>query len=741
MADQGKSTSELSPQVTDGEIACEHTGEEHVNALTNAASSYLRSAMHQPVDWQEWGDAAFARARSENKPILLDIGAVWCHWCHVMDRESYEDPAIADIINGHFIAVKVDRDERLDVDARYQSAVQAMSGQGGWPLTVILTPDGKPFFGGTYFPKDERYGRPGFGHVLLTMAHAYRDRNEEVVESADSVVAAIEYNESFSGRSADLHSGIVEKLLQAALQQFDKHYGGFGTQPKFPHPSILDLLLDHATRSADEGVHNAARLTLEKMASGGMYDHLAGGFHRYSVDERWIVPHFEKMSYDNSELLKNYVHSFQSFVEPEHARVAMEVIHWMDTVLSDRQRGGFYASQDADESLDDDGDYFTWTREEAAAVLTPEEMSVAAVYYDIGELGDMHHNPQKNTLHIDHSLAEVARRAAVSVEQATECLQSAKNKMHAARLQRPTPYVDKTIYVNWNGLAISAYLDAARVLGAASARRFALFSLDRILRESWHVDGSLDRVVAYADGKSPTTPVSGMLDDYAALGLACLDAWESTVHMHYYQQAERIADAMVTRFYDATNGGFFDTAQNSFAAEPLGVLAARRKPLQDSPTPAGNSLAAMLLLRLSNISERNDLLEKAEDTLKAFAGVAEQFGLYAGAYGLALRRYLLPPVQVCIVGDDEEARRLAVIATARYAVNKTVLSLPRAVVEQRTLPPALAETLPNLPGLNTGRSFAVVCSGTSCQPPVHEAEALIELLNRMLELGNKDAGK
>ena len=736
MADPQERTGEISGQVFQAGPVRELAGKEQVNGLAKAASSYLRSAMHQPVDWREWGDDAFARARSENKPILLDIGAVWCHWCHVMDRESYEDAEIADIINGHFIAIKVDRDERLDVDARYQAAVQAMSGQGGWPLTVILTPEGKPFFGGTYFPKDERYGRPGFGHVLLTMAHAYRDRNQEVLESADSVVAAIEYNEAFSGRSADLHSGIVDKLVQSALLQFDKHHGGFGTQPKFPHPSILDLLLDHATRSADEGAHNAARLTLDKMAGGGMYDHLAGGFHRYSVDERWIVPHFEKMSYDNSELLKTYVHSFQSFVEPEHARVALEVIRWMDAVLSDRERGGFYASQDADESLDDDGDYFTWTQNEAATVLTPEEMEVAAVYYDIGELGDMHHNPQKNTLHIDHSLAEVARRTAVSVEQAAELLQSAKKKLYAARLQRPTPFVDKTIYVNWNSLAISAYLEAARALELESARRFALFSLDRILRESWHVDGSLDRVVAYADGKHPSTAVAGMLDDYAALGLACLDAWESTVQLHYCQKAERVADAMVARFYDATNGGFFDTAQNSFAAAPLGVLAARRKPLQDSPTPAGNSLAAMLLLRLSEIGGRNDLREKAEDTLEAFAGVAEQFGLYAGAYGLALQRYLLPPVQVCIVGEDGEARRMAVIARARYAVNKTLLRLPRAAVAAHALPAALAETLPHLPELKTDRSFAVVCSGTSCQPPVYEAEDLIELLHRMLESGN-----
>jgi uncharacterized protein len=733
MADQQERADQILQTGKNVDAASEQSGEGHLNGLANASSSYLRSAMHQPVDWQEWGDAAFARSKNENKPVLLDIGAVWCHWCHVMDRESYEDPEIAEIINDHFIAVKVDRDERLDVDSRYQAAVQAMSGQGGWPLTVILTPEGKPFFGGTYFPKDERYGRPGFGHVLLTMAHAYSDRHDEVIESAESVVAAIEYNESFSGRSADLHEAIVEKLVQSALQQFDKHNGGFGTQPKFPHPSILDLLLDRASRSADQSVHNVARLTLDKMASGGMYDHLAGGFHRYSVDDRWIVPHFEKMSYDNSELLKNYVHSFQSFVEPEHARIALEVIHWMDTVLSDRERGGFYASQDADESLDDDGDYFTWTREEAAAVLTPEEMDVASVYYDIGELGDMHHNPQKNTLHIDHSLAEIARRSAITVEQATERLQSARKKLYAARLQRPTPFVDKTVYVNWNGLAISAYLDAASVLQLDAPRRFALLSLDRILRESWHADGSLDRVVAYADGKPPSTPVAGMLDDYAALGLACLDAWESTAHLHYYQQAEHIAAAMIARFYDQTNGGFFDTAQNAFAAAPLGVLAARRKPLQDSPTPAGNSLAAMLLLRLAGLSGNKGLQGKAEDTLEAFAGVAEQFGLYAGAYGLALQRYLLPPVQVCIVGDDEEARRLAVIATARYAVNKTVLRFPRSLVDARALPPSLAETLPNLPELRDGRSFAVVCSGTSCQPPVHQAEALIELLNRVLD--------
>ncbi|HUZ04440.1 MAG TPA: DUF255 domain-containing protein, partial [Acidobacteriaceae bacterium] len=287
------------------------------NALANASSSYLRSAMHQPIAWNEWSEEAFDLAKQENKPILLDIGAVWCHWCHVMDRESYEDEEIAAIVNEYFIAIKVDRDERPDVDTRYQAAVSAMSGTGGWPLTVILTPEGNPYFGGTYFPKEERYERPGFARVLMTMADVFRNKHDEVIESAESVLSAIQYNETFSGRSGDLGVSLIEKMIQAALQQFDPRNGGFGSQPKFPHPAALDLLLDQAARTGDEATRTAALVTLDKMARGGIYDHLAGGFHRYSVDERWVVPHFEKMAYDNSELLKNYVHSFQSFVDPE----------------------------------------------------------------------------------------------------------------------------------------------------------------------------------------------------------------------------------------------------------------------------------------------------------------------------------------------------------------------------------------------------------------------------------------
>ena len=287
------------------------------NSLAQAASSYLRSARHQPVQWHAWGEAAFAQAQAQDKPILLDIGAVWCHWCHVMDRESYENPEIAALINQHFVAVKVDRDERPDVDARYQAAVSAISGQGGWPLTAILTPDGRPYFGGTYFPPSDRYGRPGFGRVLLTMAQAWHERRDEALESAGSVMAAIEQNESFSGRSGELTPALVDKIVDSALKQFDPRHGGFGSQPKFPHPSALDLLLEVAMNRDNAEAAVAFSVTLERMSRGGVYDQLAGGFHRYSVDERWVVPHFEKMLYDNTELLRNYVHGFQSFVRQD----------------------------------------------------------------------------------------------------------------------------------------------------------------------------------------------------------------------------------------------------------------------------------------------------------------------------------------------------------------------------------------------------------------------------------------
>ncbi|MBS1804748.1 MAG: thioredoxin domain-containing protein [Acidobacteria bacterium] len=700
------------------------------NQLQSASSSYLRSARHQPVNWHGWGEAAFAKAQAENKPILLDIGAVWCHWCHVMDRESYEDAEIARIINDHFVAVKVDRDERPDVDSRYQAAVSAISGQGGWPLTAFLTPDGRPYFGGTYFPRDDRYGRPGFGRVLLTMSQVWQDRREEALESASSVMGAIEHNESFSSRGGDLNLALVEKIVASAVTQFDPRHGGFGSQPKFPHPAILDLLLQVGTNRGIDEAKRAFTVTLEQMARGGVYDQLAGGFHRYSVDERWVVPHFEKMIYDNTELLRNYAHAYQTFVREDFRSTGEEIIGWLDAVMTDRERGGFYASQDADINLDDDGDYFTWTLEEARVVLDADELAVAEPYWDIGELGDMHHNPAKNVLHRKLTIEEVAAQTGKPAAEVKWLLSSAHRKLLAARVERPTPFIDETLYTGWNAMGVTAYLEAARILRSDETRRFALLTLDRIVAEAWDGESALRHVVAYGggvgDGASEDVP--GTLDDYAMTVHACIDGWIATAQMRYYQAAVKLADAMIAKFYDRTSGAFFDTAVGADGAVPLGALTARRKPLQDSPTPAGNPTAASALLRLEELSGRKEYREVAEDTLESFAGIVEHFGLYAGSYGLAAERLLLDPMQVVVVGTGAEADQLEALATARYAVNKTVIRLTAETIAAGALPEALAETVGQVPQPEGQPAWALVCRSRTCMPPVWDAEGLLKAM-------------
>ena len=745
-----------------------------LNSLARASSAYLRSAMHQPIQWHEWGEEAFASAQRANKPMLLDIGAVWCHWCHVMDRESYDDAEVAAIVNEHFIAVKVDRDERPDIDSRYQAAVSAVSGQGGWPLTAFLTPDGKPFYGGTYFPPNDGYGRPSFKRVLTSIANAYKEKHGDVVEQAKMLESAIAQAESFAGRSGRVSWSIIAAIQKSAFGMFDPQHGGFGQAPKFPHPSVLDLLIERYARTAagaslrrtaeggrphmnlaDDGeqLHNVVVTTLEHMANGGVYDQLAGGFHRYSVDERWVVPHFEKMCYDNSELLKNYVHAYQATGSEFFAGVARDIIRWMDEWLSDRERGGFYASQDADISMDDDGDYFTWTLDETRAVLTEEEAQVAALHYDINEIGEMHHNPAKNVLYVRAPIEEIAQRMSLSAERVRELLDSAKKKMYAARLLRPTPYVDKTVYVGWNSMCISAYLEAAKVLGLEDARGFALRSLDRILAEAWKMPAEaggstrstststrLLHVVSYSDPAASHREVFGLLDDYAATALACLDAYEATADLSYFKFAQAIGDGMIARFFDAVSGGFFD-AEPAAEGKSLGVLSTRRKPLQDSPTPAGNPMAAIALLRLHHYTGDSGYRDKAEQTLETFAGAAEQFGIFAATYGIAVLHLLENPVQVVVIADQQQsetAKSLAAIATAAFAFNKSVLRLRANQAVAGNLPPSLAATIPNLPQLklpqlSAGESFAVLCSGFACQPPVRDPAELRRALEAALQ--------
>jgi len=693
--------------------------------LARAASPYLRSAVHQQVDWYEWGEEAFARARAEDKPILLDIGAVWCHWCHVIDRESYENPQLAAIINQLFIPVKVDRDERPDVDARYQAAISTLSGQGGWPLTGFLLPDGRPFYGGTYFPPEDAMGRPGFRRILEAVAAGFRERRAEVEDAATRLAEAVAKAETFAGGRGEFDSRVAEDQAESIVNLFDSRNGGFGRSPKFPHPAALDLLLECHQASGKGRMLQVAEFTLEKMGSGGVYDQIAGGFHRYSVDERWCVPHFEKMSYDNSELLKNFLHGFQVTREPFFLEIAEGIIDWTNAVLSDQSRGGFYASQDADQTLDDDGDYFTWTLDEVRAVLTPEESRIVELRYDVEPHGEMHHNPAKNVLWIVRSIAEVTRTIGGGVDMATIrlILARAKGKLLAARAARPTPFVDTTLYVAWNAMYVSAYLDAAAVLGGekgAACRAFALKTLDLMLSEAW----SDARGFAHRMGGAR---LDGSLDDQIFAGIALLDAYEATLDLKYFEAARRAADFAIAEYFDAEGGGFFDRASG---APPMGGLELRRKPLQDSPTPGANSSAVILLDRLHGYTGEPRYRKCAEATLEAFARIAPQFGIHAASYGLAALLHVRGPFEVVITGasGDPQAAALEKAANSVYRFGKAVLRVtPERIAARNALAPALAETLPHL---RADVAQALVCVGTSCRPPVTDPAALVALLTQ-----------
>ena len=690
------------------------------NRLKDSASPYLRSAAHQPIDWHEWGDAAFARAKSEDKPILLDIGAVWCHWCHVIDRESYENVEIAKIINEHFVPVKVDRDERPDVDSRYQSAISAISGQGGWPLTGFLLPDGKPFFGGTYFPPEDQMGRPGFRRVLLAVADSYRNKRSELERAANSLSDAVAQAEAFAGARAEFDPGVVDAQVKSITQPFDIKNGGFGRAPKFPHASAIDLLLERYQQTKEKHLLAMAETTLEKMARGGVYDQLAGGFHRYSVDERWLVPHFEKMSYDNSELLKNYLHisktSQKHDWEASFSEVAERIVLWVMSDLSDRDKGGFYASQDADYSLDDDGDFFTWTLDEFRAVLTPEESRVIELYYDVEPHGEMHHNPAKNVLWIARGFNEIGQILQQDPDEIVTIKLKAEGKMMQARLNRPVPFIDKTMYAAWNAMFVSAFLDASHSLFTSSVaeqcKSFALKTLDRMLTEAW----SESRGFSHRIG-GPS--LEGSLDDQVFSVLAFLDAYEATLNSRYFSVAQRTMDLAIARYADSENGGFFDRPSD---AAPMGGLEVRRKPFQDSPTPSANSVAAIALIRMHAFTGEQRYHDFARKTLEAFAGVAPQYGLFAATYGLAATLFTHHPIQVVITGNsnDPAAQALEDAAHRVFRFGKSVLRVTPGT-QLAALAGALRETLPHLP---LDKPLAVVCSGQTCLPPTSDPDQL-----------------
>jgi hypothetical protein len=696
------------------------SSENPANELAKAASAYLRSAAHQPVEWREWNAGAFAQAQAEDKPILLDIGAVWCHWCHVMDRESYENAEVARVINESFIPVKVDRDERPDIDARYQVAVSALTGQGGWPLTAFLTPDGRPFFGGTYFPPDDRSGRPGMKRLLESIAHNYRTHRNEIHDSAGKIAEALREVEHFKEGEEAADEQVVKAIVEGISGMFDARNGGFGSAPKFPHPTAIDLLLEAYLETRQEWLLTIVTTTLEHMGRGGVYDQIGGGFHRYSVDEHWIVPHFEKMSYDNAGLLGNYLRAYQVTGNPFFREIALGILAFLENVLS-HPEAGFYSSQDADINLDDDGDYFTWTLEELNAVLDGPEARVAALYYHIEDQGEMHHNPAKNVLFIDQPTSAIAARMELDEAKVAELLASARRKMADARARRQTPFIDKSIYASWNGMLISALLEAYRVLGIGGERDRALATLDLLIAKAYDREKGMHHNLV--DG---APRIEGLLEDQVFIIAALLDAYEITGTRSYFERALELMEITVRRFWDEKEGGFFDTAQD--LADRHGSLTTQRKPFQDSPTPAANAVAAQALDRLDVLADREDFGEKAAATLALFAPKAGQYGLFAATYGLALLHHLRAPVDVVVVGraDDERTASLLRAAYEAPRAGKRVFAFEPGTAQARDLPAGLASTLPQLPF--DGVPVALVCEGSACRAPVQTPVALRELL-------------
>ncbi len=676
------------------------------NRLATAASAYLQSAAHQPIHWFPWGPEAFDAARAQDRPVLLDIGAVWCHWCHVMDGESYEDPALARYLNDHFVCIKVDRDERPDVDARYQRAVQAFTRQGGWPLTAFLTPSGDVFFGGTYFPPEGKYGQPGFRTVLASVLDAYHSRRGQVEAQAQAIRKVLDthLDESAPGEPSP---ALLVQAEETIGRVFDPVNGGFGSQPKFPHPGAITFLLHRWHDQPGEQTRRIIDRTLEGMGRGGMYDQLGGGFHRYSVDAKWIVPHFEKMSYDNSELLKAYLDAYAAFGTEEYAEVARGIVRWVREVGSDPE-AGYAASQDADVGLEDDGDYFTWTRDEAAAVLSGDELDVLAAYYDIGTAGEMHHDPAKNVLFVAATLPAVARLAGLTEDAARLLLASGRRKLLEARAQRPAPFVDRTRYTNWNAMMASAMLRAAAVLDDAGARAHALATLALLRGENAEPDA-----LAHTPGG-----VTGLLDDQVQAAAAALDAYESTGDAEWLEWAERLVDRVWRDYWDDTAGGLFDTARGRSATE--GLLPSRMKPVQDTPTPSPNGVAGITLMRLAELTGEPRWRERAGALVGAFAGAAPDLGLHGSAFLLALDWYLNPGTHLVVVGEDgdETAEAMHRAALASFAPRRVVQRLTPAAAAEHKLPAALAGMLA------AGRGArGYVCVGTSCRLPAETIEA------------------
>ena len=686
------------------------------NRLALEQSPYLRQHSENPVDWFPWGEEAFAKACAEDKPIFLSVGYSTCHWCHVMERESFENAAVAEILNSNFVPIKVDREERPDVDRIYMTFVQATTGSGGWPMSVFLTPSLEPFFGGTYFPPDDRYGRPGFSALLEHLANAWRTERARILEAGANSIAQLRQTTHSARPASGLDGKLLESGFAAFRRAFDSKYGGFGQAPKFPRPSALNFLLRYHHLTGDEEALDMTLVTLRAMAEGGMNDQLGGGFHRYSVDERWFVPHFEKMLYDQAQLAISYLEAFQITRDDFYARVAREVL---DYVLRDmtHAEGGFFSAEDADSAVDpsrpdekNEGAFYVWTRDEIERILGPEDAAVFAKRYGIMPGGNVRDDPHaeftgRNILAIQEGVAE------------TGSITASKAKLLEARAARVRPYLDDKVLTSWNALMISAFAKAAQILDDAAylgaAQRAADFVLTHLRNPH---SGTLLR--RFRDGNAA---IPAFLDDYAFLIQALLDLYEAEFDVSRIAAAAGFAEKMLALFEDRERGAFFSTAEGDPA------LLLRMKEDYDGAEPSGNSIAILALLRLAQFTDRDDFRRAATRALEALSNKIASEPSAAPQLLVALDFHLAHPLQIVVAGDPADPLTLGLLRTRNRRFVPAGVTMLAGSAKQRE---ALGAWVPSITGMTTieGRPAAYVCRDYSCQLPVTEEEKLLALL-------------
>ncbi len=674
----------------------------HTNRLATETSPYLLQHAHNPVDWYPWGEEALERARAEDRPIFLSIGYSACHWCHVMERESFEDEQTAALMNDNFVNVKVDREERPDLDSIYMEAVQAMTGSGGWPMSVFLTPAGKPFYGGTYFPPQPRYGIPSFPQLLLAVADAYTNRRGDLEEQAQRLTDAIGRTGSLSASEGELGEGILTEATAKLLQYFDEQYGGFGDQPKFPQPMTLEFAMSQHRRGGEAEAMHVAEHTLRQMAAGGIYDHLGGGFHRYSVDRVWLVPHFEKMLYDNAQLLRAYLHAWQINGRREHRQVVEETVDYVLREMT-APEGGFYSAQDAD-SEGEEGKFFVWTAAEIEAVLGKEEADLLGRAYGVTPAGNFE---GKTILNLKQTAGEIARRTGAEEGAVAERLAAARQKLFLAREKRVKPERDDKILTEWNGLMIHALAEVGVVLGRADALEAASKAADFVLAEMSQENGFLFR--SFKDGRAR---FNAYLEDYAAFARGLVALYEATFSLRWLAEAARLTKIMLAQFEDEARGGFYQTG---VAHEELVV---RRKDFIDNAIPSGNSMAAELLLRLAKLTGNDTYRGEAARVFRIMAAAMAQQPTGFGRMLTALDDLLSPSQEVAVVGPLTEARTQRLLEEVRrHYLPHTVLAL-KEPEDENPLPLMEGRTLVD------GQPAAYVCENYACRLPVTSVEAL-----------------